>query len=89
MKNKYDIQIKFDVKEKCLNIENAKNIDLKKILNKVSNFFTWFSDCQVILKEDYKIKPTYIGDSHSYTKEMKNKISKVMDRVNQIVDSKL
>lgn len=89
MKNKYDIEIQWDVKEKSLKIENAKNIHLNKILTKVSNFFTWFSDCQIISKEEYKIKPVYIGDWHAYSKEMKNKIFKVMDRVNQIVDSKL
>ena len=70
MKNKYDIDIQWDVNEKSLKIENAKNIHLNKILTKVSNFFTWFSDCQIISKEEYKIKPVYIGDSHAYSKEM-------------------
>jgi len=89
MKNKYGVDMKWDVKERSLKIENAKNIHLNKILKKVTSFFTWFSDCQIMSKEEYKIKPTYIGDFHSYKDDMKKKVIKVMHRVNQIVDSKL
>ena len=88
MKNKFAVDLEWDLKEKALKVTNAKNFQLNKLVTKVASFFKWFCDCQIISQEEFKIKPQYIGDGHP-AKDTRSKLARVMDRVNQLVDSKL
>jgi hypothetical protein len=79
----YNVPITWDCKKSTFKVEKAKNIVLSKIIYKLTSFMNWFCQCQVITREEFKIKPQYIGAFKSLKPEA------IMNRINSIVDSKI
>ena len=88
MFNNFEVDIDWDVKvcDSVLTVKNAKNLHIKQILQKLAKFCYWFADSQTICKDELKVRPQHIQESRFLTKEEREGI---MNRVNQIVDSRL
>ncbi len=88
MQNNYGVTIEWEIAaiDRYLVIKNAKNMHIEKLITKLVNFFRWFADSQMICNEDFKIPPQFIEERPIISIENRHKI---MDRVNQIVDSRI
>lgn len=88
MQNNYGVNIEWELVaiDRFLIVKNAKNMHIDKLMTKLLNFFRWFADSQLICNEDFKIHPRYIEENQITSSEARLKI---MERVNQIVDSQI
>lgn len=88
MQNNYGVNIEWELVaiDRFLIVKNAKNMHIDKLMTKLLNFFRWFADSQLICNEDFKIHPRYIEENQILSSEARLKI---MERVNQIVDSQI